>query len=824
MTSEQRSAGIGESQLESRPDEKQFSELLMRLIGVGNQLAAAPTVDELCRQAVAKGLAQLGFERLSIWLTDNQRRLIQGTYGTGEDGTIRDEHACIHPWADDMNELELLAKPELLYRRTQVPLYDAQKVVVGIGEIGAAALWNEEEAIGLLFTDNLISQKPISEERWRLFQLYASTIGHLLSLKRTESALRSQEELLNQILDMMPVGVFVLTPNDTIARYNRAAEEMWELDKANMETWYPQAVWLHNGQSVQEKEWAGWQALATGKSILNQEVQVTRSDGSRLVLLNSGVSLRDPSGTLAGVVIVNQDITESKRREEQLEALVVQRGQLYEEVMTQAKRLDRVMESVDFGLILLDPQRRVVLANQHAQVSLHDLVSTVVGEELAAIAGEGIDHFLLTRGNQSRLQEITSDNHIYEVTTLPIGTTGAEEGWLIVIHDVTQERSIQTSIQQHQRLASVGQLAAGIAHDFNNIIAVILLYVRMLQRNEQLLEIDQSRLNVIREQAQNASKLIRQILDFSRQTVIEREPTDLEKLIEGSMALWERTLPESISLDFDVQSAEPAWIMAEASSLQQALTNLAVNARDSMPNGGNLSIVLSSLCVNKSEADSIAGLESGIWHKVEVADSGSGIAPEHLPHIFDPFFTTKEVGKGTGLGLAQVYGIVQQHGGIVTAESQVGVGTTISLYFPAVVEQPSLSGDADGGDLAEGASETILLVEDNGPAREATKALLEMIGYRVLAVGDGRKALSLFERFHESIHLVLTDLVMPEMGGLELLREVRRINREVRLLVMTGYPLAGEQALSREGSVEWLQKPFTVKELTQVVRRLLESS
>lgn len=823
MSFEEIGARIDENQLESTSDEKHFSDLLVQLIRVSNQLASAPSVDELCRRAVIAGLTQLGFERLSIWLTDNQRRLIQGTYGTSEDGTIRDERGTTHPWADDMNELELLAKPELLYRRKQRPLFDGEKGVVGYGEVGAAALWNEEEVVGLLFTDNLISQNPISEERWRIFHLYASTIGHLFSLKRTESALRSQEGLLSQILDTMPVGVFVLTPDDKIARYNRAAQEMWELDPATMETWAPQAVWLHNGEPVQEQELAGWQALAYGKSVINQELEVTRSDGSRLVLLNSGVPLRDSTGSLAGAVIVNQDVTESKSRQEQLEALAIQRGQLYEEVMTQAKRLDRVMESVDFGLILLDPQRRVVLANQHTQANLREIVPLVVGEELCEVAGERIEHFLLPRGNQSRSQEITINSHIYEITTVPVGTTGADEGWLMVIHDVTQERAIQESIQQHQRLASVGQLAAGIAHDFNNIVAVILLYVRMLQRNQELPDIDHARLNVIREQAQNAGKLIRQILDFSRQTVIEREPTDLRKLIQGTMALWERTLPESISFDFGEQSAGPAWIMAEASSLQQALTNLAVNARDAMPNGGTLSVFLSTVHMDEAESTPVAGLKSGVWHKVEVADSGSGIASEHLPHIFDPFFTTKEIGKGTGLGLAQVYGIVQQHGGVVVAESRMGLGTTISLYFPAIAEHGHPGIGQEGVDFSEGASETILLVEDNGPAREATKALLEMIGYRVFSAVDGRSALSFFERFPESVHLILTDLIMPEMGGLELLREARRIYPGVRVLIMTGYPLQGETPFGREAGVDWLRKPFAVKELTQAVRRLLET-
>lgn len=253
-------------------------------------------------------------------------------------------------------------------------------------------------------------------------------------------------------------------------------------------------------------------------------------------------------------------------------AAAIQRGQLYDAVTTQANRLSRVMESVNFGLLLLDPERRIVLVNQHVKMRLGHLVRADVGDELAELAGQKLGHYLTPSGNQSRTFEINVAEATYEITTVPVGASAAESGWLIVIHDVTRERAIQQSIQQHQRLAAVGQLAAGIAHDFNNIIAVILLYVQMLQRNVAFSDSDQNKLKVIRDQAQNASKLIRQIMDFSRQTVIEREPVDLKKLIAESMALWERTLPENIALHLDTGAVESAPILAEVSSLQQALT------------------------------------------------------------------------------------------------------------------------------------------------------------------------------------------------------------------------------------------------------------
>lgn len=938
-----------------------LAELLTKVIHVGNELAKAQSVLELCRRAVSAGLTQLGFDRMSIWLIEREGKTIRGTYGTDENGQIRDETSQEHEWSNYMPEITLLTKPHDVLRWSNRALYNDAREQVGVGDIGAAALWNGEDVIGLMYIDNCITRKPISEDQWHVFEAYASTLGPILTLKQTESDLRAQEGLLSQILDIMPVGVFVLSPEETIARYNRAAFDIWEFDPETLENWSPEAVWVKDRTPVGKDEWAGRNALRSGKSILNQEVEITHADGKRLVLLNSGVPLRDASGAVNGAVIVNQDITESKRREQQLAAIAylgqvlrpltsrrdiittivnhvlplvlgqgaailmagedghivyeaaagdyseltgmvvpqelgsrrsksdvsirifdsidsnplchyhtlkrnprylvsaplvtetsaigalvlgfdekpyeetisliraladvaasaIQRGLLYDDLTTQARRLDRVMESVDFGLILLDPERRIVLANQHAQTRLTELANVVVGEELKEVAGQKLGRFVIPH-SPAHTQEVNVDGSIYEITVVPVGASGEEGGWLMVVHDVTRERAIQASIQQHERLAAVGQLAAGIAHDFNNIIAVIMLYVQMLQRNPLLQEADQSRLNVIRDQAQNASKLIRQILDFSRQTLIEREPVDLQILLKDTVSLWERTLPESIALSLQAEFDGEALVLAEASSLQQALINLAINARDAMPDGGQLQVFLRQFVINDQDVPLVSGLKKGHWFAIYVSDTGTGISPEVLPHIFDPFFTTKEVGKGTGLGLAQVYGIVQQHGGLVTAQSEEGKGTTICLFLPAlkIDEVQHLDGESD--DAASDGNETILLVEDNAPAREATTALLEMLGYHVLVAADGRAALDLFYRHLDSIQLVLTDMIMPEMGGLELYQEIYRNNPSIALLVMTGYTMQDElRRLQNAGIVDWLQKPFTVKQLTVAVRRVL---
>ena len=948
-----------------------LTQLLTNVIHIANKLASTSSVHELCRQAVQAGLTELGFDRISIWLIDQEHSLIRGTYGTDEAGALRDESTRSHSWVEQMSELELLDDPHTPVKSEGVSLFNDLREVVGVGECGAAALWNGEEVIGFLYIDNLLSQKPIDEGHWRIFDLFASTLGHLLSLKRAEAAMQSKEVLLDQILEMLPVGIFVLAPEEIITRYNRAAREMWELDPTHIEDWSPEAMWVKDGRPVGKDEWAGRRALRYGESTLNQEIEFRRSDGSLTVLVNSAVPLRNPQGELAGAVVVNQNITETKRREQRLEALTrmgqvlrpltgrrgvlnvmikelsrlipaqgvaivlfdkdgrlvfeaatgvyssmqgfvvpedvpqgngrdtnasdsssgnsgirvydsdenagncifhdlevnprfsctiplvsekasvgalmfgfptppdssvlalidalaytcassIQRGELYDYVTTQADRLDRVMESVNFGLVLLDSQLHVVLRNQHAHEQLKSLSDFVVGEELREIGGHAVGQFLTPHSHQSKMQEIEVDTRCDDVTAMPVGATGTDGGWLLVIHDVTRERAIQSSIQQHQRLAAVGQLAAGIAHDFNNIIAVITLYAQMIQRNPDLPENDQDRLKVIREQAQNASKLIRQIQDFSRQTVIERQRVDLAQLIQSSITLWQRTLPESIHFEFSSELSGAADVFAEASSLQQALTNLAVNARDAMPNGGALKIHLATIAVAENEVPVVMGLKPGRWIAIKVVDNGDGILPEHLPHIFDPFFTTKGIGKGVGLGLAQVYGIIQQHGGFVTAHSVAMQGTTISLYLPAMSDASDKTPEYALNESTTQNGEMILLVEDNDPAREATAALLTMVGYRVLAARDGRQGLDLFTKHRESIRLVLTDMVMPEMGGIELYTHVKAANPDVSVIVMTGYLVQDEgHRPELDGAVEWLQKPFSIKQITATVGRVL---
>jgi CheY-like chemotaxis protein len=348
----------------------------------------------------------------------------------------------------------------------------------------------------------------------------------------------------------------------------------------------------------------------------------------------------------------------------------------------------------------------------------------------------------------------------------------------------------------------------------------IILYAEMLSEEPSLPPDLAPDLESILDEAQEAAHLVRQVLDFSRRSPIETRPVDLRAFVQESVDMLRRTLSESISLLLEVGSGE-CVVNADPTRVQQVLMNLVVNARDAMPEGGELRIGLSRVQVRPGEEPPVAEMDAGEWVCLTVSDTGTGIPPDVLPRIFEPFFTTKPKGEGTGLGLAQVYGIVKQHGGHMGVETEVGRGTTFRIYLPAQrakeVEEAPQEEAAAGGE-----GETILVAEDEEKVRGLSRRILESLGYRVLTAANGREALEIY-RSAERVDLVLTDMVMPEMGGKELIRELRKANPRLKTVAMTGYVLAEDlRELKEEGRLEIVYKPLDTNTLARVVRHALD--
>lgn len=387
---------------------------------------------------------------------------------------------------------------------------------------------------------------------------------------------------------------------------------------------------------------------------------------------------------------------------------------------------------------------------------------------------------------------------------------------------LTELEQTQEKLVQQERLAAVGQLAAGIAHDFNNILTSILGFTELMQMSPDVPASMQRHLTRVNTSSQRAAHLVRQLLDFSRKSIRFPQKLDLIVFTEEVIQFLQRTIPESITLHF-VPGSEDYQIEADPTQLQQLITNLVVNARDSMPDGGRIQITLDLLQLDGEVTDSVSGQAiTGSWIALTVADEGDGIAAEVLPHIFEPFYTTKDVGQGTGLGLSQVYGIVSQHAGYITVNSVLDQGTHITVYFPPLGPTELETETNTAAPLVTGRGETILLVEDETTVREAGKAMLELMGYHVLVAANGREALQVYQSHQTEVALVLSDMVMPDMGGDGLFKVLHERNPQLKMILMSGYPLGKQGAdLLEWGLVDWFEKPITMKRLSQVIGQAL---
>jgi two-component system cell cycle sensor histidine kinase/response regulator CckA len=363
-------------------------------------------------------------------------------------------------------------------------------------------------------------------------------------------------------------------------------------------------------------------------------------------------------------------------------------------------------------------------------------------------------------------------------------------------------------------------LAGGIAHDFNNFLTTIMLYAQILLRKPNLPQELAPVVRTVLEKSRQAAQLVRRVLDFSRRSILETQLVNLAAFIAETVSILQRTLPENIRL-LTLIDADRCTANVDPARIQQVVMNLALNARDAMPDGGELRISLSCVEVRPEGEPPAADMACGEWVCLTISDTGTGMTDEVHSHMFEPFFTTKGP-KGTGLGLSQVYGIVKQHGGHIKVETQVGQGTTFRVYLPA--HEAAESGESRQVALAspQGKGEIILLVEDEDRVREAGQEILESLGYQVLTAADGQGALQVYQSA-EKVALVLTDMIMPGMGGKELAQELIKIDPRVRVLAITGYTLAEDmEGLRRAGILDVIHKPFEVDTLAEVIRCALD--
>ncbi len=509
------------------------------------------------------------------------------------------------------------------------------------------------------------------------------------------------------------------------------------------------------------------------------------------------------------------------------------------------RRLSTIVEQAAESVMITDTEGVIIYVNPAFERILGYSQAEVVGQRPSMLRREGMEApghqqmwQAVTAGRvwQDRIEFQASDGSpltLDQIVAVVRNQAGEAVNYVSTLRDVTREVQLEKQFHQSQKMEALGRLAGGIAHDFNNLLTVIQLSTRLLEHQLRPQDPLWKHVQQIRETGDRASDLTKQLLSFSRQEIVELQVLNLNEVVGRLESMLRRLIGKPIELETSL--AEGLWTVGvDPSQMEQVIVNLVVNARDAMPGGGTLTIQTSNAELSEAYAASHVDAQPGEHVLLTVRDSGIGMDADALAHLFEPFFTTKQRGRGTGLGLALIFGIVKQRGGHIEVDSEVGQGTTFRLYLPRAEEiraerpEGSLPWARAGrrSPISEGlvqGTETLLVVEDEPAVRDLAVQVLSECGYQVLAAGDGREALEVGQQHEGSIDLLLTDVVMPHMNGKELAAKLRAQWPEIRVLYMSGYT---DHVVARQdieaADVALLSKPFSMRSLTEKIRAMLD--
>jgi two-component system, cell cycle sensor histidine kinase and response regulator CckA len=644
-------------------------------------------------------------------------------------------------------------------------------------------------------------------------RLYAAAEDARRSAEQAQKAMRQSEAAHRLFFDSNPNASFVvdaaslniLAANDAaLALYGYSRAEFMRLSLRELR--YP------------EDEARLSQVLAqAGSGVTSGPARHRRKDGS-LIHVEGGSHLSTFEGRPARLVVLND---QTKR---------VQAEAARDE---SEQRLHRTLDDMREGYTIMGPDLRYLYMNRAGAEQTHLTREQVIGhtplELYPGFEGSKIHHALKTAveaGVHQRVEEefLHADGEVgyFELNIQPV-----PEGLVVLSIDQTERRraenrrdSLEEQLRQAQKLEAIGRLAGGVAHDFNNVLSVILGYSDDVIQSLEPSDPRWQDMKEIESAANRAAALTRQLLMFSRQQVLEPKVLDLNEVLSNMDRMLARTLGEQVELSF-LPGAKLGHVRADRSNLEQVIMNLAVNARDAMPEGGRLTIETANVVADEAFVRQHLGCKPGAYVRLAVTDTGTGMDSATRARIFEPFFSTKEQGKGTGLGLSTVFGIVQQSGGGVWVYSEPGHGTTFKVYLPRIdaeldtPEQVLATVQLDG-------TETILLVEDEPAVREVARRILQRHGYQVLVADSPAEALRLCETHQGTIHVLVTDVVMPRLSGAQLAQQIALRRPALRVLYVSGYTDGSIESHGvLEAGVSFLQKPFTSDSLASKVRSML---
>ncbi|WP_425395588.1 PAS domain S-box protein [Aeoliella sp.] len=554
----------------------------------------------------------------------------------------------------------------------------------------------------------------------------------------------------------------------------------------------------------------------------HSEYRMRREDGQWRYIVARAVPIKNEHGKVVEWVGVCEDITEAKQAEAA--------------ILASERRYRALVENSWDGVILVNERCEFIDITPAGERILGYTKNELQGSSGFAIVFAGeldesrelFDVILHSPGKlfrtQRKLQRRDGAICCLELTTVNLLDEPSIGAIVVNFRDITEQQQLEQQYLQAQKMEAVGQLAAGVAHDFNNILTVIKSYCYMLLKHRTLDEQTRSFLTEIESAGGRAETLTRQLLSFSRRHVTEERVLDLNAIVSDTESMIRRLIGEQVRLEI-VLAPEVGTIKADKGQIEQVLVNLVVNARDAMPSGGVLRIATANVDLDESYCQQHADVAPGTYTNLVVTDTGAGMDEATQARIFEPFFTTKEVGKGTGLGLATIYNIVAQSQGHIEVRSTRGVGTSFLIYLPQADSEPTvLTGDEPMTDAGQG-SETILLVEDEESVRLLIRRILEQGGYTVMEASNGREALKIMEEYRDAIDLVVSDVVMPHLGGRQLAERIAAVRPDCKILFASGYT---DDEMIRQGiqshSFEFIRKPLTPDALLAKVREMLDAN
>ncbi len=518
-------------------------------------------------------------------------------------------------------------------------------------------------------------------------------------------------------------------------------------------------------------------------------------------------------------------------------ALALERSELYKQLRVSEERFRSIFEQVSFGVVLAKLHGEFSAVNPAFARLLNSTCKELEGKHFAEIthpqdaaAIEGwVQELLEGDAGQVSFERRylrKSSEPVWCATNITLlhDAGGRPSYFLVIVQDINERKKteeernrLQQQLFQAQKMEALGTLAGGIAHDFNNLLSVMLGFASLARQRLSSDDPLQDSMGMIEESAQRAAELTRQLLGFARPERQQVKPVCVQEVLNRVGRMVERTFDRSINVEIH-KGAEPLWVNVEPSYLEQALLNLCINARDAMPKGGTLTIQMDPATLEALQQEFPVTCTPGDYVKISVQDTGSGIAPETLNRIFDPFFTTKEPGRGTGLGLAMVYGFVKNHGGFVHAESEIDKGARFTIGLP-LIPAPAAQAGVGLGHVEPGHG-TVLVVDDEPLVRAFASEGLRGLGYQVLVAENGRQALQIYEQHHGKIDCVLLDLIMPDLSGLETYRQLRAQDPQVLVVFASGYSTGGILREAPEAKLAaFIGKPYTLEGLSVALHK-----